>query len=44
MYHLNLPYQEMCDSDYYSIYTEVGEKGIHGREMTNERKDIETVM
>ena len=44
MYHLNLLYREMCDSDYYSICTEVSAKSILWRKARSSRKSITTVV
>lgn len=43
MYHLNLPYREMCDSDYYSICAEVSPKNILWRKARSGRKSITAV-
>ena len=43
MYHLNLPYREMCDSDYYSICAEVSPKNILWRIARSGRKSITAV-
>ena len=43
MYYLNLPYREMCDSDYYSICAEVSPKNILWRKARSGRKSITAV-
>lgn len=40
IYHLDLPYREMCNSDYYSIHTKYRGKVIYEKL----RKDVEEIL
>ena len=42
MYHLNLSYREMCDSDYYSICAEISAQTVLRRKSKRDRRDFET--
>ena len=44
MYHLDLPYRKMYDSDHYSICTEIQETGDIQRNKGRRRENVETVM
>ena len=44
MYHLNLPYREMCNSDHYSIRTEVQEESVLQRKETRGRENTENTL
>ena len=44
MYHLNLPYRKICDSDYYSIRTKVQAKNLLWRTQNRNRKNSEGIM
>ena len=44
MYHLNLPYRKMCDSDHYSICTEIPAKNILWRNASGNRENLARIV